>query len=99
MTITFRIKSKEYRCPTALEVVKNLRSDAEEYERREGPIQHFLKWSLDRLYDRIPPRDLDLSDRMDDETLALNYLLLCDEYGIGEILMVSSTRFSCSGRR
>jgi hypothetical protein len=34
----------------------------------------------------VPPRDLDLSDRLEDEPLALGYLLLLDEYGVGKIV-------------
>jgi hypothetical protein len=34
----------------------------------------------------VPPRDLDLSDRLEDETLALGYLLLLDEYDVGKIV-------------
>lgn len=43
--------------------------------------------SLERLDHRLPPRDLDLSHRLDDSALALSYLYLRDEYGAGELLM------------
>jgi hypothetical protein len=84
--IVFRIQDKEYRSATALGVVLALESDAEGYADHGRPIRHFLNWSLDRLGDQIPPRDLDLSERVDDETLALTYLFLCDEFGIGEVI-------------
>jgi hypothetical protein len=45
----------------------------------------FLQWSLDRLRGRIPPRDAILSDRLKDDELALNYLYLRDEYGVGRL--------------
>lgn len=39
-------------------------------------------WSISQLSDRRP-RELDLSDKLREETLALNYLYLRDEYGAG----------------
>ena len=84
--IVFRIQNKEYRNATAVGVVLALESDAEGYTDHGRPIRHFLHWSLDRLGDQIPPRDLDLSERVDDETLALTYLFLCDEFGVGEVI-------------
>lgn len=84
--LVFRIQDKEYRSDTALGIVLAIESEAEEYNKQGRPIRHFLHWSLDRLGDRIPPRDLDLSERIDDETLALTYLFLCDEFGIGEVV-------------
>ena len=95
MMIVFRIQNKEYRSETGLGVVLALESDAEGYAGRGRPIRYFLHWSLDRLGDRIPPRDLDLSERVDDETLALTYLFLCDEYGVGEVV---SAPTSITGR-
>jgi len=35
-------------------------------------------------------RDPDLSDRLKDEPLALGYLLLLDEYGVGKIVEPNS---------
>jgi hypothetical protein len=48
-------------------------------------VRQFLLWSLDRLRDHVPPRELDLSDRLDDEAIAFSYLCLCDEYDAGEL--------------
>ena len=94
--IVFRIQDKEYRSATGVGVVLALESDAEGYADRGRPIRHFLHWSLERLGDRIPPRDLDLSDRVDDETLALTYLFLCDEYDVGKV--VSAPTNAVAGR-
>lgn len=94
--IVFRIQDKEYRSATAVGVVLALELDAEAYTERGRPIRHFLHWSLERLGDQIPPRDLDLSERVDDETLALTYLFLCDEYGVGEV--VSAPARTVTGR-
>ena len=38
-----------------------------------------------RLNSSVTTRDLDLSDRLEDEPLALGYLLLLEEYGVGKI--------------
>ena len=34
----------------------------------------------------MPARDLYVSDRLGDEALALAYLVLLDEYGMGELI-------------
>jgi hypothetical protein len=34
----------------------------------------------------VPARDLYVSDRLGDEALALAYLVLLDEYGMGELI-------------
>ena len=83
--LIFRIKDRIYRGDSALAVVRALEKEASDYPDRGRPIGHFLIWSLERLRDHIPPRDMDLSDRMDEEELALNYLYLRDEYGAGEV--------------
>lgn len=83
--MVFRTKDKEYCCATALEIVRSLKTDAQNYESAGRPIRDFLLWSLNNFGDRIPTRELDLSDRIDDETLALSYLYLCDEYGVGRL--------------
>ena len=82
----FRTNEKEYSGVSALEIVRALESDAADYPFRGQQIRQFLRWSLARLADCIPPREMDLSDRMRDEELALNYLYLRDEYGAGKLL-------------
>ena len=84
---TFQFKDKKYQGISALEIVRALESDAENYPRRGHSIRNFLRWSLVHQCDRLPPRDLDLSDRMEDDALALNYLYLRDEYGVGKLLI------------
>lgn len=86
MLIVFRTNEKDYCGGSASEVVRKLESEAAEYPHRGQSIRWFLSWSLERLSNFIPPRDLELSDRMEDEALALNYLYLRDEYGAGELL-------------
>ncbi|MBK9154335.1 MAG: hypothetical protein IPM25_08980 [Chloracidobacterium sp.] len=82
--LTFRTNNKKYLGSTALEIVRALEADAENYRHRGQSLRQFLVWSLQSLSDRLPPRDLDLSDRLDDDELALSYLYLRDEYGAGK---------------
>jgi len=82
----FRLRGKDVRGRSAIEVVRALERDDKEYRYCGAPIRQYLNWSLKKLSDSVPPRDLDLSDRLEDEPLALGYLLLLDEYGVGKIL-------------
>jgi hypothetical protein len=83
--IIFRTAEKEYKGATAVHIVRQLAHDAGDSTAHEGaPIRGFLREALKQLGDRIPPRELELSDRVSDETLARGYLLLRNDYGIGE---------------
>jgi hypothetical protein len=46
-------------------------------------LRQFLLWSLSQLDNQIPSRELDVSDKLTDEVVALNYLYLRDDYGAG----------------
>lgn len=83
----FLIDGKNYRGESALEIVQALEQDATDYPHRGQPIRQFMLWSLNQLGDRVPPRELDLSDRLEDEALALSYLCLRDEYDAGELIV------------
>jgi hypothetical protein len=83
----FLIDGKNYRGESALEIVHALEQDATDYPHRGRPISQFMLWSLIQLGDLVPPRELDLSDRLEDEALALSYLCLRDEYGAGELFV------------
>lgn len=85
--MVFRVGKKDYCGSTALEIVRALEADTEEYPYRGQPVQKFLKWSLRSISNQIPPRDMHLSKRMRAEELALNYLCLRDEYGTGQLLI------------
>jgi hypothetical protein len=85
--LTFQINGKKYRGASPLDIVRALESDAEGYPHRGQSVRQFLLWSLERLGNRLPPRDLHLSDRLEDGALALSYLYLRDEYGAGKLLM------------
>ena len=82
----FRLRDKDVSGSSAIEVVRALERDDSEYHHSGGPIRQYLNWSLGQLNGSVPPRDLDLSDRLEDESLALGYLLLLDEYGVGKIV-------------
>ena len=82
----FRLRGKDVIGRSAIQVVRALERDDKEYCHYGGPIRQYLIWSLNQLRGTVPPRDLDLSERLEDETLALGYLLLLDEYGVGEIM-------------
>ena len=82
----FQVGGKDYRGESAREIVRALELDTPDYPCHGQPLRQFLLWSLNKLGDKLPARELDLSDRLPDEALALNYLYLRDEYGAGELL-------------
>ncbi len=82
----FQFKGKEYRGVSALDIVSAMESDTEQYPYRGQSLRQFLLWSLKHLGHRLPPRDLHLSDQLEDDELALSYLYLRDEYGAGKLL-------------
>jgi hypothetical protein len=85
--LTFQFKGKEYRGASALDLVRAMEGDTGQYPHRGQSLRQFLFWSLERLGHRLPPRDLHLSDRLEDDDLALSYLYLRDEYGAGKLLI------------
>jgi hypothetical protein len=82
----FRVGEKEVSGKLAVNLIRALERDDKEYQHRGGSIRQYLCWSLNQLGGSVPPRDLDLSDRLGDEALALGYLLLLDEYGMGKLI-------------
>ncbi len=88
----FRTRGKNFTGRSAIEVVRALERDDNAYRSSGGTIRQYLVWSLSQLGSTVPPRDLAVSDRLEDETLALGYLLMLDEYGVGEMLSESSTK-------
>jgi hypothetical protein len=79
----FRIGEKQYSGESALEIIDALQLDMLQ-EQRMSP-REFILWSMSQLSDCLPLRELDVSDRLSDEMLALNYLYLRDEYDAGEL--------------
>jgi len=81
----FWIGERQYSGTSAVQIVRAIERDDIEYC-NHGPIRDYLTFYLNRLRATVSARDLDLSDRLEDETLALSYLLLLDEYGLGEFV-------------
>lgn len=81
----FRIGEKEYTGKSAVDIVDALKLDMPDGEQKHLSVREFIHWSLSQLSDRIPLRELGVSDKLSNEMLALNYLLLRDEYGAGAI--------------
>lgn len=81
----FRVNGREYKGETAAEIVERLKRDALGARADGLALRDFLRWSYARLADRIPLRELDVADGLDEETLALAYLYLRDEFGAGEL--------------
>jgi hypothetical protein len=84
--LIFQHRGKKYKGASALDIVKGLEADATNYPHPGQSVRTFLQWSLAHQCDAVPPRDLDLSDSLDDDVLALSYLYLRDEYGAGRFL-------------
>lgn len=83
--MVFRAGEREYQGKSALEIVETLRREAAGGDGAGQTLREFLLDSLEQLGDRIPLRELDVSDRLGDEMLALSYLYLRDEFGAGEL--------------
>jgi hypothetical protein len=79
----FICDNKKYLGKTAVRIVRAVERDAAGYANKGGSIRDFLVWSLERMADRIPLRELDVSPNLADETIAFNYLCLLDNYEIG----------------
>jgi len=87
----FKVGEKEFSGTSAVKVVRALELDDKEYQHCGGSIRQYLSWSLNQLGGSVPARDLDVSDRLEDEALALAYLVLLDEYGMGELIGATET--------
>jgi hypothetical protein len=88
----FRANGREYSGETAVEIVDALKREALDGRRGEVSLRQFLVSSLSQFSDRIPLREIDVSDRLDPETLALSYLYLRDEFELGELSGVPNRR-------
>lgn len=80
----FRMGTKQYG-GSAIEITRKLEQDTAEYPRQGGTVRDFISWSLLKLSDQLPLRELAVSDKVSDETLALGYLCLLAQYGLGEL--------------
>lgn len=83
----FRFNDKDYQGATAVDVVTRLAADASGFiSTSGGTVREFLKWSIGKFGDRLPPREMEVSDHLGDEALARNHLLLLDEYRLGKLI-------------
>ncbi|HEY9402078.1 MAG TPA: hypothetical protein VIQ24_05255 [Pyrinomonadaceae bacterium] len=83
--MVFSAGDKEYSGSSALEIVQALKRETTRTGEPDKPVRQFLLESLEQFRDRIPLRELDVSNRLSDEMLALSYLYLRDEFGAGEL--------------
>lgn len=81
----FRIGEREYTGKSALDIVDAIKLEMGDEGQENLSLREFILWSMAQLSDRIPLRELDVSDQLSNEMLALNYLLLRDEYGDGAL--------------
>jgi hypothetical protein len=81
--MNFIYNNKNYNAPTAVEIVRAIERDTEEYSCSGEHIRDFLDWSLARFSDQIHSRELVTSTHVSEEALALNYLCLLDEHRLG----------------
>lgn len=63
----FRVEGKEYGGESALEIVQSIKRDASDGDGDSLTLREFLRRSLNQLSDRIHFRELDVSDRLDDD--------------------------------
>ncbi len=83
----FRFNDKDYQGATAVDIIKRLAADTSGFiAGGSGAVREFLKWSIGSFGDRLPPREMDISDRLGDEALARNHLILLDEHRIGKLI-------------
>ena len=83
--VIFTINGKTYYGQSAVGIVRDIALDSIDYAGPVVSIRQFLLWSLEQQRIGIPPRELNLSERLGDEPLALSYLCLLDEYDIGSL--------------
>lgn len=88
----FIYNHKKYIGKSAVRIVRAVESDAAEYESKGSAIRDFLVWSLERMTDRIPERELDVSPKLSDEAIAFNYLCLLDNFEIADFYDTSQRR-------
>lgn len=81
----FLFDNQFYSGDSAVEIVRGMMRSSEQYSGDATDIRRYLAWSLERLDDRLPVRDLLLTESLNDETVALSYLCLLDQYGLGEL--------------
>jgi hypothetical protein len=84
--------SKTYFGSSAAEIVRKMECDTTKYGREGGTLYDFISWFLLQLEDHIPQRELGISNKVGEETLALSFLCLLNRYELGELDFVSSEK-------
>ena len=74
-----------YQGTSVIELVRAMENAANSDSKRGGTVAQFLEWSLAQLEEPISLGELALGRQVDDETLALSYLLLLEQHGHGEL--------------
>jgi hypothetical protein len=83
------LNGKEYTARSAVEILRSIERDMLDYPHKGQPIIKFIEWSLNRVAEFIPDRELFIDTRLNEETLALNFLCLQEEYGIGSLYVMN----------
>ena len=83
--MVFWLDSRVYRGSSAAEIVRKMERDSIKYRHEGGTLYDFISWLLLQLDDHIPQRELAISDKVNEETMALSFLCLLDRFGIGEL--------------
>lgn len=81
----FKYEGKEYERASAIEILRDMERDIKLCSGQRLSVKEFVSRSLASLADRIHQRDLEPSDHLSEEMLALSYLCLLDEYGVGRL--------------
>lgn len=81
----FCFQGKTYVGESASDILEALRKGNGGSDKTES-LRGFIRRSFEKLKDTVPNRDLQITERLDDETLARYFLCLCDEYGEGKLL-------------
>lgn len=80
----FSFEGKTYSGESASDIVAALQRGSSSRDESES-LRGFIRRSFEKLKDTVPNRELQIPDRLDDETLARYFLCLCDEYGEGKL--------------
>jgi hypothetical protein len=83
--VIFLYKKKQYTGRTATDIVRAIQLDSSDHS-SEDSIKMFLSRSLEKLADKVPQRELDISFDLSDEAVAFNYLWLLDTYDGGQLV-------------
>ena len=85
----FVYEGKEYEGRTAVEILREMDRDIKLCPEKWSSVKEFVGRSLAGLADRIHRRELDPGEHLSDETLALSYLCLLDEYSVGRLYILT----------